>query len=232
MNKFLTDPRSFWENKILQWENSRYHYLSKKQSPIEKIAGLLSHSLRFRMDIAKKLIIPHIKGKRIVEFGCGSGILAEDFIQAGAEEYIGFDIAESAIQSARKKFDSSRYASKIKFERSDILSDLKSLETDLVISLGLFDWFMKNEIELLFSKTRGIDFLHSISEKRMWSLQQIIHRFYVYISYGYKTRSYMPKYYNIEEIIKIAEPYFQKSINIYRNKKLSFGVFLTTLPLD
>lgn len=232
MNKSLTDPRSFWENKILQWEDSRYNYLSKKQSPIEKFAGLLSHSLRFRMDIAKKLIIPHIKDKRIVELGCGSGILAEDFIQAGAEEYIGFDIAESAIQSARKKFVSSRYASKIKFERSDILSDLKSLETDLVISLGLFDWFMKNEIEILFSKTRGIDFLHSISEKRMWSLQQIIHRFYVYISYGYKTRSYTPKYYNIEEIIKIAEPYFQKSINIYRNKMLSFGVFLTTLPLD
>ena len=46
------------------------------------------------------------------------------------------------------------------------------------------------------------------------------------------TGSYTPKYYNIDQIIKIAKPFFHKPINIYRSKKLSFGVFLTTLPID
>lgn len=232
MNKFLADPRNFWEDKIIQWEDSRYRYPSKGRSLTEQFVGFFSHSLRSRMDIAEKLIFPHIKGKRVVELGCGSGILAEEFIQAGAEEYLGFDIAENAIQSAYKKMSQSKYASKIRFERSDILSELKPVAADFVFSLGLFDWLTVNEMEILFSKTKGIDFLHSLSEKRVWSIQQIIHRLYVYISYGYKTGSYTPRYYNISRIITIAKPYFQKPINIYRSKKLSFGVFLTTLPID
>ena len=118
------------------------------------------------MDIAEKLIFPHIKGKRIVELGCGSGILAEEFIQAGAEEYLGFDIAENAIQSACKKIAQSRYASKIKFEQSDVLSELKLLGADFVVSLGLFDWLTVNEMEILFSKTKGIDFLHSLCREK------------------------------------------------------------------
>ncbi|MBI4688711.1 MAG: class I SAM-dependent methyltransferase [Nitrospirae bacterium] len=231
MEKKSVNPKDFWEERIIGWEKSRYDYPTKNHPFIERWAGLLSHSLRHRISIARNLIIPFIVNKRVVELGCGSGILAEDFVKAGAKEYIGVDIAEIAIQSAVKRFVSSKYASQIRFQRADIITELKSMEADFVFSLGLLDWFEKDDLKIIFEKTNEIDFLHSISEKKPWALRQILHRIYVYMAYGHTTASYVPRYYDIAVITKIAKPYFQKPINIYRNRELGFGAFLTTLPL-
>ncbi|MBT5108905.1 MAG: class I SAM-dependent methyltransferase, partial [Rhodospirillaceae bacterium] len=44
---------------------------------------------------------PHVKGRRIVELGCGSGLLARDLLACGALSYQGFDISPIAIDRAR-----------------------------------------------------------------------------------------------------------------------------------
>ena len=230
MSKII-DPKEFWETKITKWEEDRYNGLRREQPLIEKVAGFFSRSLLFRLEIARKLLLPFVQGKRIVELGCGSGLLAEEFILADASEYLGIDIAESAIQAAQKRVAVSKYVSRIRFERFDITSEIKSFDADVIVSLGLFDWLTKEEIKVVFEKTKGLDFFHSISEQRPLSLQQTLHRLYVYFAYGHKTGPYVPKYYKAADIIGIARPFSLKDINIYRNRKLSFGVFLTTLPI-
>lgn len=229
--KRIINPKEFWETKITKWEEDRYDGLHRGQPVIEKVAGFFSRSLLFRLEIARKLLLPYVKGKRIVELGCGSGLLAEEFIRADAREYLGIDIAESAIQGAQQRLAVSKYISRMRFERFDITSEIKSFDADLIVSLGLFDWLTKEEIKAVFEKTRGLDFFHSISEQRPLSLQQTLHRLYVYFAYGHKTGTYVPKYYKAADIVGIARPFFLKDINIYRNRKLSFGVILTTLPI-
>lgn len=225
------DPKDFWDEKILKWEKSRYERPVKKDSFSEKIAGLLSNSLRQRLAIARELILPYVKGKRIVELGCGSGFLAEDFIRAGAREYSGIDVSEKAISEAQRRYLHSAYSSQINFSSRNI-SSLEQIDADIVISLGLLDWLDKNEINKIFKLAAGISFFHSISEKRPFSVQQIIHRLYVYLSYGHKTGAYIPHYYYASEIMEIAARHTEKPINCYRTRRLSFSIFLTTLPIN
>lgn len=231
MSNRSIDPKDFWDKKILKWEKSRYERPSKNDSYFEKIAGLLSNSLRQRLDIARKLILPHVKGKRIVELGCGSGFLAEDFIRAGASEYLGVDVSEKAISEALVRHLNFAYSSRIKFLSRNI-SSLEQIEGDIVISLGLLDWLKEDEINKIFKLAAGISFFHSISERRPFSVQQSIHRLYVYLSYGHKTGAYIPHYYYASEIMDIAARHTEKPINCYRNRRLSFSIFLTTLPIN
>jgi hypothetical protein len=70
------DSKQFWEDKILTWEDGRYGEEVKAGSWLERIANRASGSLRFRLTITKELLASHVKGKHIVELGCGSGFLA------------------------------------------------------------------------------------------------------------------------------------------------------------
>ena len=107
------DPKQFWENKILGWEKGRYECNQKNFTMLERLANRASDSLRFRVDVTPDLIAPFIRGKRIVEVGCGSGLLAKRFIDSGATSYLGIDIAECAILKARATHEQSN--TKIQF---------------------------------------------------------------------------------------------------------------------
>ena len=48
------------------------------------------------MIVAKKLLLNLVPNKKILEIGCGSGLLAEELIKAGAKSYLGYDFAEHA----------------------------------------------------------------------------------------------------------------------------------------
>src|SRR2546430_945199 len=96
----MIDPQQFWEDKILRWEADRYGR-SAHSSWLERVASRLSGSLRARLALAESLLRPHVAGRRVVELGCGSGLLAAPLVEAGAASYLGIDIARSAIASAR-----------------------------------------------------------------------------------------------------------------------------------
>ena len=97
------DPKSFWNAKILGWEDSRYKDPATAPSLAERIAGRVSTSLRFRLEEAVRLLAPHLPGRRVVELGCGSGLLAERLLALGAASYQGFDISDAAIARARSR---------------------------------------------------------------------------------------------------------------------------------
>ena len=95
------DPRAFWETKIIAWEDGRYRGLGSRSTLLEKFADKASQSLRFRLDIARQILLTVVRDMEVVEIGCGSGFLAPDLIRAGARSYTGFDIADAAIFRAR-----------------------------------------------------------------------------------------------------------------------------------
>ena len=229
-NKKATfNPREFWDDKILGWETSRYGQVSDTTGQLEKVARLSSDSVKRRLELSRKILAPNCIGKKLVEYGCGSARLAEPLIESGASSYFGFDLAPSAITSARQRISNSPHANFIQLEATDIGTAAK-VDADIVISLGLTDWLDSNQLEQLILLSQGRDFLHSFSERRS-GLRQRMHRLYVHLAYGRKTSGYVPRYYVVDDIVAQLERGRSSPVSVVRLRELSFGVLVTSLPI-
>ncbi len=223
------DPKQFWEDKIITWEEGRYEPRTAKGSILERIADASSRSLRYRIQVGVELLHDHVKGKTVLEVGCGSGIIAQKFIDAGATSYVGFDIAENAIKIANKRKADQGWSDKISFHVGSI-DTMPAVKEDVVFSLGVLDWLTDAELATLFAKQGKAQFLHAIAEKRK-SLSQYAHRAYVQVSYGHKTGAYRPRYFTAAEIAKYAAAHQSGPFYAFRNPKLSFGALIASLPI-
>jgi SAM-dependent methyltransferase len=217
------EPKIFWENKILNWEHGRYHN-SVPDSDLESVANKASNSLRFRLSEGIRLLKPHVKNKRIIDLGCGSGLIAEEFLRHGAKSYLGIDIAENAVLKGNERLEAAGLAKKAKLICKSI-EQLGELNGDIIFSLGLLDWLTNEEIARIFRNSADKIFLHSISEKRI-SLEQILHRIYVQISYGHKTGAYRPIYHSVAQIRALAKDNNIEEFFVHRDRRLSFGAFI------
>jgi SAM-dependent methyltransferase len=218
------DPKQFWEAKLLAWEEGRYGRPDRPRGLLEWIANRSSMSLRFRVAIAPELLRPYLAGKRVLELGCGSGIIAGKLIEHGAASYLGIDIAESAIEKARSRYGND---ARMQFQVGNV-AGLPSLSADLIVSLGLFDWLTDDEIASVFRQSSKADFLHAIAERRP-GIQQWLHRSYVQLAYGYRTDSYRPRYFTCDHIKSLAEVH--QPLHVYRSWRLSFGALISSLPI-
>ena len=99
---------------------------------------------------------------------------------------------------------------------------------DIVVAQGFLDRLTIEEVDRLFKKAKSKFFLFTTSEKKI-SLSCWIHSIYVYLSYGWKTNGYVPKYYPMDQMIKIAEDNGCNDVLEFRNTKLRFGTFLYKL---
>ncbi len=217
------DKKEFWEKKIQGWEKDRYRIEDGEGKVKTDSSHLAGSSLQFRFESTAELLKPYLDGKKILDIGCGTGIFYNEIKDTNLEHYYGFDFAESAILEGKKKFEGpkcSLFASNIE--------DFDFPECDIAIALGVLDWLENDEIEALFKKTYPRKFLFAISEKQA-SITLWIHAIYCFLSYGWKSQGYVPKYHTTDEIIKIAEAVGYKDIKIYRHPKLRFGAYLYCL---
>jgi len=223
------NKKQFWEDKIIGWEDLRYDKKETNFNLFEKTVDKTNNTLLFRLNFAFKILAPLIKDKNIIELGCGSGFLAKKFIESGAKSYTGYDISENAILRAKKLIKGHNDLNKINFFAKPILQ-LEKFQSDFVFSLGLTDWLTDEEIDHMFNVSSKCENLHSISEKK-FSFYRILHQLYVYFSYGYKTKGYSPRYLSSKKICQKLEDCTQKKTYEFRDKKLSFGMFVSTIPL-
>lgn len=224
------DPKLFWNNKILEWEDGRYLVdKGSSASVFERIANSASSSLRHRMATTKKLLAPHIVGKKILEIGCGSGLLTRSIMENKAGSYLGIDIAENAISRAISRNSEYEWSDRVRFEVGD-LDAVPINSYDIIVSLGLLDWLNDDQLKKIFVIGRNAHFIHAISEKRIHP-HQWLHRAYVHLAYGYKTKGYIPRYYSTSEIQDLAVNYGEKEVFFYRESKLSFCTLATSLPI-
>jgi SAM-dependent methyltransferase len=222
------DRKDFWDGKILVWEEERYNKDRKGFSWLERIASNASQSLRYRLALTENILLSNCHGKTIAEVGCGTSRLASKLIEAGAEHYHGFDISSVAIERATACAAQAEISDKVSYTVANIDS-LPNLHTDIVFSMGLLDWLSDTEIEMLLHKSAQSDCLHSFSESR-FQLSQYLHRAYVYIAYGHRTGSYIPRYLKANWLKGIVEQHSRKPVHFIRDQKLSFGAFVSTLP--
>ena len=223
------DKKKFWEDKIIGWEDLRYNKKDKNLNLFEKTVDKTNNTLIFRLNFIFKILQPLIRNKSIIELGCGSGFLANKFIENGAKSYTGYDISEKAIIRAKEFIKKTPSKNNINFYVKPIM-ELKKLDADYVFSLGLTDWLTDEEIDHMFKISSQSENLHSISEKR-FSISRLLHQLYVYISYGYKSKGYVPRYFDSNKIAQKMSLHTKKKTYFFRNKKLSFGMFISTIPI-
>jgi hypothetical protein len=205
------DRKTFWENKIIRWEKAKYD---------EWRLFDINRSLKFRQRLSIELMKPVIKGSVVVEYGCGTARLMDTIMDLGAKKYIGVDSSTSAIQIAQHKVKSYD-VSKTDLVCSPI-ENLDKIPADLSFSLGLMDWVDPKEIGRLSAPL----FLHSFSEIKPGSFEQIAHRAYWNYRQWIGGEAHRPTYYRKEDLQKL----FQRSrIKFYHNPKLSFGGFIHNL---
>ena len=108
-------------------------------------------TLKYFQEIeARKFFVePHIvdfanfssmKGKKVLDIGCGLGVCAINFAQAGTADVTAVDLSQTAIAIAEKNADSVGLADKIKFYQGDAekLSEfLPKAKYDLIFSFGV-----------------------------------------------------------------------------------------------
>ena len=145
----MFDKKKFWEKKILNWEDARYNKNLNKLNYFEKFVNSTNETLLFRLKITFEHLKPHFKNKKIVEIGCGSGLLAEKIIATGAESYTGYDFSENAVAKGNAIAKERNLDNKIKFFAKSV-NELEILNADIIFSLGLTDWLNDKEIERLF----------------------------------------------------------------------------------
>jgi SAM-dependent methyltransferase len=220
----MPDAKRFWNDKILAWEDNRYGDRTG-QGWLEWLAGKVSTSLRFRLDHAATQLEPQVRGRRVVELGCGSGLLARRLIAAGAESYQGIDIADRAI--ARARATHADLGGRVSFD-VEAVDNLGPLGDAVVLSLGLFDWLDSPDIAHVFAIGRNGHYLHALSERRA-SVQQSLHRAYVHLSYGRRT-GFAPRYHRLAEIERLLADQNLAPPQVIRHPRLRFGLFVSNLP--
>tara|TARA_B110000967_G_C18625773_1_gene431131 strand:+ start:36 stop:716 length:681 start_codon:yes stop_codon:yes gene_type:complete len=219
------DKKKFWEKKIIGWEDGRYNLKNDRINFLENIGDKASSSLYHRQKICLEILKDKVYKKNIIELGCGSGLITKQILSLGAKSYTGYDISANAINRAKKIAEQENFQNCKYFAQP--VNEISELNCDIVFSLGFIDWLNNDELEHLFKMSKNIDFIHSMSEKKS-SITQYLHRLYVYLSYGRKTKGYAPRYITKEKILKLIKSHINKKIHFLNKKELSFGVFFSS----
>ena len=90
----------FWDNKILHWEDSAYGPVPA--APLARVFHNLRSSIRARLNLTAGILAPYLQSyTRVLDLGCGSGILGERLLGESPCRYEGIDLSGRACERAR-----------------------------------------------------------------------------------------------------------------------------------
>lgn len=219
------DRTLFWDGKAVRWEESKY------AAPNGWLGSFMdvNRSLKTRLGIAHQIPVQLPKGSTIVELGCGTARLLPAVVQAGAARYLGIDCSTAALDKAQANADTLPPGSTlIEFREMDAV-ELEETSADVCFSLGLLDWLQPYEIRQMLARMHCAYYFHSFSERRR-SLDQLLHRGYVFCMYGHRTGPYVPQYYTEAQMRELFASSYGEPVQFFRLRALSFGTFVSRLP--
>lgn len=82
-----------------------------------------------------------VRGKRVLDIGCGSGRYAVEFARRGAD-VVGVDFAEDMLALARSYAREAGVEDQVRFERADFASFGSERPFDIAIAIGFFDYIL------------------------------------------------------------------------------------------
>ena len=81
-----------------------------------------------------------VRGKKILDVGCGSGVYSVDFARRGAGRVVGVDFSENMLKLARQEAERHQVTDMCEFIQADFLElDLEE-KFDISIAMGVFDY--------------------------------------------------------------------------------------------
>ena len=205
------DKKHFWDKKILGWEKDKY---SVPKNNFFRFFDV-NRSLKIRQQIAKDVLKQIVNDRTVLEIGCGSSRLLSAVFKAGAKKYIGVDISETALKQAQIEANKLSKKGFAQFYPLDV-NFLNKMNVDICFSLGLLDWLELEEIKQMLLSISCKYFFHSYSERHL-SFQQILHRLYVYMFYGHRTKTYVPKYYTQKQILEVFNSCYKLPTKHFRS---------------
>jgi SAM-dependent methyltransferase len=165
----------YWKRHVINWEAGAYYKDSGRPMPFwERVAALLrGNGMYVRMEAARQLVLPHVKGLTVLDLGCASGRFAFQLAEAGAQKVIGLDVSPDAIEAANQRRTHSPHADRVEFQVSDLMQETLQLpQVDLITALGVLEYFDAPALEALLSKFRTryflLDFPDEEGRKRTW----------------------------------------------------------------
>ncbi len=178
----MKDQQKYWNTKILDWEKSIYSQQTfSKDSPIEQVASLFRGILKIRMEAAEKLIAASVRGKRVADLGCGTGIFLTKLLKYKPKQLIGVDIAPLAIKMANENTKRLKIK-QAKFLCADIRKNTSFLKNvDIISGIGFIDYFNPHELGTLLKNIKGKMFLFSFPERKK-TIREIMHKIYLILA--------------------------------------------------
>jgi len=73
-------------------------------------------------------------GEKVIDAGCGSGILSVAALHLGAEQVFGMDIEETAVIIARENAEINGYTKEVSFEAGDIIDIIGTHKADVILA--------------------------------------------------------------------------------------------------
>ncbi|HSX03189.1 MAG TPA: 50S ribosomal protein L11 methyltransferase [Rhabdochlamydiaceae bacterium] len=113
--------------------------------------GDLSHPTT---KLTLKMMAPYVKGKSLLDIGCGSGILSLAAIKMGATSAFGTDIDDFAIAHAKENAALNNLNKKVQFFKP---TQLPKLPSDLVIVMNM----ISSEQQIAWETHRNLKFNHA-----------------------------------------------------------------------
>ncbi len=81
-----------------------------------------------------------VRGKKILDVGCGSGVYSVDFARRGAGRVVGVDFSGNMLQLARQEAEQHGVADRCEFIQADFMAlDLEE-KFDVSVAMGVFDY--------------------------------------------------------------------------------------------
>lgn len=100
---------------------------------------------RFRQDMYERYELTlrecaNIRGKKVLDVGCGSGRYCIDLAKAGASRVLGLDFAENALEIASNLAKSNGLSNVCSFLHADFAEHQSDEQFHFCLAIGLFDY--------------------------------------------------------------------------------------------
>ncbi len=163
-------------------------------------------SVRIRFELAFH-VLGDLKGKSVLDIGCGSGRYMFESAKRGAARVVGLDAASGAIEFARNFAAELKLDERTKFIESDFLDYNPDSYFDVIFAVGYFDYLFDpvEHIRKMLDISSGVVFA---SFPKRWSILSAIRKIRLALN-GCPVR-----YYTTKEIKRLLDEVGHKNYEI------------------